>query len=32
MRAKELRKKSKKRIDIGYIQAIGIQSYADENL
>lgn len=32
MRAKELRKKSKKRIDIGYIQAMGIQSYGDDNL
>lgn len=32
MRAKELRKKSKKRIDIGYIQMLGIQSYGDDNL
>lgn len=32
MRAKELRKKSKKRIDIGYIQMLGIQGYGDDNL
>lgn len=32
MRAKELRKRSKKRVDISYIQALGIQSYGDDNL
>lgn len=32
MRVKELKKKSKSRIDIGRIQALGIQSYGDDNL
>lgn len=32
MRAKELRKRSKKRVDISYIQTLGIQSYGDDNL
>lgn len=32
MRAKELRKRSKKRVDISYIHTLGIQSYGDDNL
>lgn len=32
MRAKELKKKSGKRIDINYLQALGIQSYGSDNL
>jgi hypothetical protein len=32
MRVKELKKKSCVRVDTGYIQALGIQSYGDDNL
>ena len=32
MRAKELKKRSNPRIDTSYIQALGIQSYGDDNL
>lgn len=32
MRAKELKKRSKKRIDVSCIKALGIQSYGDDNL
>ena len=32
MRVKELKRKSSRRIDISYIQSLGIQSYGDDNL
>lgn len=32
MRVKDLKKKSKRRIDARYIQSLGIQSYGDDNL
>ena len=32
MRVKDLKKKSNKRIDTGYLQMLGIQAYGDDNL
>lgn len=32
MKVKELRKKSSVRVDIRYLQQLGIQSYGDDNL